>query len=59
MELDDKGEAVWSLIDGRRSVRDIAARLAEESGLDEEEARQGVAALLRQLLPDLGQKLCQ
>ena len=32
LKLDDIGSAVWLLIDGRRSVREIAERLSERFG---------------------------
>lgn len=49
VELDAMGSMVWRLIDGRRSVGDIAAQLAERYHLDNREAQLAVTAFLRQL----------
>ncbi|EHJ49245.1 hypothetical protein DFW101_3246 [Solidesulfovibrio carbinoliphilus subsp. oakridgensis] len=49
VELDAMGSAVWRLIDGRRSLGDIAAALAGRFGLDAREAELAVAEFLRQL----------
>jgi hypothetical protein len=49
VELDAMGSAVWRLIDGRRSLGQIAAALAERFGLDAREAELAVAEFLRQL----------
>lgn len=49
VELDAMGSAVWRLIDGRRTVGDIAAALAVRYGLDAREAELAVAEFMRQL----------
>jgi hypothetical protein len=49
VELDAMGSAVWRAIDGRHSVRDIAADLASRYHLDAREAELAVAQFLRQL----------
>ena len=49
VELDAIGSFVWERIDGRATVGDISAALAERYGLDRDEAGLAVAAFLRQL----------
>lgn len=49
VELDAMGSAVWALFDGRRTVGDVAACLAERYRLEGREAELAVAAFLRQL----------
>lgn len=49
LELDELGTFCWELIDGRNSVRDVAARLAERYGLPGREAELAVAGFLREL----------
>ncbi|WP_243312168.1 PqqD family protein [Fundidesulfovibrio agrisoli] len=49
LELDELGTFCWELIDGRNSVRDVAARLAGHYGLPGREAELAVAGFLREL----------
>jgi hypothetical protein len=49
LELDGIGSFVWQHIDGRSSVQHLAERVAERYALQLPEARQAVAAFIRQL----------
>lgn len=49
IELDQLGEEVWGLIDGKRSVAAIAAGLAASRKLEPREAELSVAAFMREL----------
>ncbi len=49
LELDELGTFCWRLIDGERSVSEMAAVLAERYGLPAREAEMAVAAFLREL----------
>jgi coenzyme PQQ synthesis protein D (PqqD) len=49
-ELDELGEFVFRLIDGRTSVRDIGRKLAESYGGPIEEAVADTAALIEELV---------
>lgn len=48
-ELNDTGSFIWQLVDGKRSVADIAELLAVEYNVTREEARADTEALLAQL----------
>lgn len=48
-ELDDVGSRVYRLIDGRRSLGDIAARLAADFGEEREAVEDDVVELVEQL----------
>lgn len=49
LELDELGAFCWDLIDGDRTVREMARILAERFGLPAREAELAVAAFLREL----------
>lgn len=49
IELDEMGSTVWDWLDGRRTVRELADRLAERYGLHGREAEVSMAAFLREL----------
>lgn len=49
LELDVMGSYVWSLLDGKRSVDEMAATLASAYALHPAEAQQAVALFLRRL----------
>jgi len=49
LELDELGAFCWNLVDGTRSVRDLARALAERYQLPPREAELAVAAFLREL----------
>lgn len=49
LELDELGTFCWKLVDGERSVSEMAAVLAEKYGLPGREAELAVAAFLREL----------
>lgn len=49
IELDAMGQATWELVDGSRSVRQVAAAFAARYQLGEREAQISVAAFLREL----------
>lgn len=49
LELDELGSFCWDLIDGDRSVREMARILAERFSLPAREAELAVAAFLREL----------
>jgi len=49
LELDELGTFCWELIDGERSVREMAGLLAERYGLPGREAELAVAGFLREL----------
>lgn len=49
LELDELGTFCWGLIDGERTVRDMARAFAERHGLPAREAELAVSAFLREL----------
>lgn len=49
LQLDALGTAVWDMIDGRRSLQEIAAAFAESHQLEPKEARVAVAQFAREL----------
>ncbi|MFO7708573.1 MAG: PqqD family protein [Desulfobacterales bacterium] len=49
LQLDALGTAVWDRIDGRRSLREIAAAFAESHQLETKEAQVAVARFAREL----------
>ena len=49
VELTDRAAVIWRLIDGRRTVEDIARQLAAEYGIDVDEAAADVREVLRRL----------
>ena len=49
IELDELGSAVWRLIDGRRSVRQIVGEFQVAYKLDRKEAEVSVTAFIREL----------
>jgi len=49
LELDELGSFCWDLIDGERTVRDMARVLAERYGVPAREAELSVSAFLREL----------
>jgi hypothetical protein len=48
--LDDLGNTVWDLIDGKRTVKEIAERFAREKQLHPREAEASVIAFLQMLM---------
>ncbi|MHC4873051.1 MAG: PqqD family protein [Planctomycetota bacterium] len=48
--LDELGNTVWKMIDGRRTVKVIAERFAEEKGIHRREAEASVVAFLSMLM---------
>ncbi len=49
LELDLMGTAAWHLIDGKRSVREIVDRFAEQFGLQPREAEVSMTVFLKEL----------
>lgn len=49
IRLDPKGSYVWTRLDGRRSVADLAAELRAEFGAEIEPAEERLGVLIRQL----------
>ncbi|MFI1996431.1 PqqD family protein [Actinoplanes sp. NPDC020271] len=49
LELTDAAETIWLSIDGRRTVQEIAARLAEQYDEEEDEVADDVVTFLEQL----------
>jgi len=49
IELDAMGGATWELVDGKRSVREVAAAFAARFRLDGREAEVAVSSFLRNL----------
>ena len=49
LQLDALGTAVWDLIDGRRTLREIAAAFADVHQLEPKEAQAAVAQFAREL----------
>ena len=49
LELDELGCFCWNLVDGQRTVRDLAQAMAERYQLPRREAELAVAAFLREL----------
>lgn len=49
LQLDVLGTAVWDMIDGRRSLREIAAAFAEANQLELKEAQVAVSQFAREL----------
>ncbi len=48
-ELEDVAEEIWQSIDGRRTVREITAHLAQQYGAEEAEVADDVVAFLNDL----------
>lgn len=49
LQLDLLGSTVWAMLDGRSSIRAIAATLAEEHRLEPREAEVAVTQFIREL----------
>ena len=49
LQLDELGTAVWDMVDGQRSVRDIVAEFAATHRLERKEAEVSVTHFLRML----------
>ena len=49
LQLDELGTAVWDMVDGQRSVRDIVAAFADAHRLEQKEAEVSVTHFLRML----------
>jgi hypothetical protein len=49
LQLDRLGSAVWAMLDGRTSLRGIAAAFAESHRLERKEAEVAVAQFIREL----------
>jgi hypothetical protein len=49
LQLDRLGSAVWAMVDGRTSLRGIAAAFAESHRLERQEAEVAVAQFIREL----------
>jgi hypothetical protein len=49
LELDRLGSSVWDMLDGRSSIRTIAASLAAAQRLEPREAEVAVAQFIREL----------
>jgi hypothetical protein len=49
METNEVGLFIWSLCDGELAVQEIGARVAEEYGIDPEEAGSDTAEFMAQL----------
>lgn len=49
LQLDELGTAVWDMVDGERSVRQIVAEFAERHSLERKEAEVSVTHFLRML----------
>jgi Coenzyme PQQ synthesis protein D (PqqD) len=49
-ELNEVASRIWALCDGRRTVREIAARLVEEFEVDLTTAEQDAADFVREML---------
>ena len=52
IRLDEKGSLVWRLLDGRKSVADVAGALREEFGDQVEPAEERAGQLVRMLHKD-------
>ena len=50
VELDEVGSLFYGLVDGRHSLRQIADRLAEQTGRPTKEIEAGVVVLTKQLM---------
>ena len=50
LDLDEMGSDYWRLVDGRRTLAAIAARLAERRGLGEDECRKAALRFTRSLM---------
>ena len=50
IELDEVGTAVWNMLDGRRSVREVIERFSEEFGVNRREAEVSVLDFLKSLM---------
>lgn len=49
IQLDQMGSSVWQLIDGQRSVRDIATHFQRQHQLDNRESEISVTSFLKEL----------
>jgi len=47
--LNETGVFIWELIDGKRDIRDITARMAEEFDVDPDEAEKDIMLFLEQV----------
>lgn len=47
--LNETGVFIWELIDGKRDIRDITARMAEEFDVDPDEAEKDIIVFLEQV----------
>ena len=47
--LNEVGSRLWELTDGEMTLKDLAARVAEEFGISAEKAQQDVLAFIEQL----------
>jgi len=47
--LNDTGAFIWELIDGKRDIKDITARMAEEFDVDLAEAEKDIMLFLEQV----------
>ena len=47
--LNETGVFIWELIDGKRDIRDITARMAEEFGVGPDEAEKDILEFLEQV----------
>ena len=50
IELDEVGTAVWRMLDGQRSVREVIGRFSEEFGVNRREAEVSVLDFLKSLM---------
>jgi hypothetical protein len=49
LQLDPLGTSVWKIIDGKRSVQEIAGAFQQEHQLDQREAEAAITAFLKDL----------
>jgi hypothetical protein len=47
--LNETGVFIWELIDGKRDIRNITARMAEEFDVDQDEAEKDIMLFLEQV----------
>jgi hypothetical protein len=50
LDLDEPGSAYWRLVDGRRTLREMAAALARDSSRSEDECRKATILFTRSLM---------
>ncbi|MDI9643818.1 MAG: PqqD family protein [Candidatus Verstraetearchaeota archaeon] len=49
-ELNETGKTAWTLLDGKRSVREVAEAIAAEYGMDPSQVAEDLARFVKEML---------